>query len=187
MNPVIETIRQRRSVRLYDSKPVPKELLETIVQAGNLAPSGANSQPWRFVVITDEGWRRKFAALAMPRYQKWLENAPELIRRTRANIDASVVDPVFYSAPAVVFVIGWGATGDYDCAMACQNIMLTARAEGVGSCWVYFGQLVLDDEEIRRALEIKDGEKVYGPIVLGYPQGQFPPGPPKRPPVVKWL
>jgi nitroreductase len=186
MNPVIETILNRRSVRAYKPDPLPREVLETLVKAGTYAPTGSNAQTWRFVVVTEAPMRARLAELALPRYQKWLSSAPEAFRSLRREIDAASTDPVYYAAPAVVFVIGSGPTGDLDCAMACQNIMLAARSLGIGSCWSYFGQLVLDAPEVRSLLELREGEKVYGPLVLGYPQTGFPEAPPKRPPMVKW-
>ena len=65
--------------------------------------------------------------------------------------------------------------------------MLAARSLGIGSCWVNFGQLALDDPGVKAELELQAGEKVYGPLVLGYPQGEFPPAPPKKPLKVKWF
>jgi len=187
MNPVIETIQNRRSVRFFDSRPISQEILNTLIEAASSAPSGSSVQPWRFVVAESETFRKKLAALALPRYQQWLEKSPEQFRSMRQEIDARHVDPVYYSAPAIVFVIGKGMTSDFDCSMACQNIMLAARSLGIGSCWVFFGQLVANEPEIRQALELQEGEKIYGPLVLGYPQGDFPPAPPKKEPVVKWL
>ena len=57
MNAVIEAIKGRRSVRSYKADPVPKDVIETLIEAGNWAPTGANFQPWRFVVITDPNFR----------------------------------------------------------------------------------------------------------------------------------
>lgn len=187
MNEVMDTIRKRRSVRWYASRPVPRPVLDTLIEAGNLAPSGSNTQPWRFVVVQDEAFRKKMASLALPAYHRWMEKAPEALKNLRQDIDARHADPVYYSAPAVVFVIGRGMTSDFDCSMACENIMLAARSLGLGSCWVFFGQLALSDPEIRAALELAEGEKIYGPILLGYPQGDFPEGPEKKPPRVKWI
>jgi len=77
-------------------------------------------------------------------------------------------------------------TADYDTPMVCQNIMLAARSLDIGSCWVYFGQLPLDDQEVRSALEMKEGEKVYGPILVGYPQaGNFPASLKRAPAVIQ--
>jgi nitroreductase len=178
----------RRSVRFYDSRPIPRETMQLLIDAGNMAPTGGNVQNWRFVVVEDKVFREKLMALGIPRYRKWMEKAPQGLADLRKEIDAIVADPVYYSAPAIVFVIGSGMTGELDTPMVCENMMLAARSLGIGSCWVYFGQLPLDDQEVRAALEMKEGEKVYGPILLGYPKGdEFPPSPPKKSSVIKWI
>jgi nitroreductase len=187
MNQVIETILQRRSIRFYQSKPVPRDILDTIILAGNSAPTGAGSQLWRFVVVEDADFRKKLAALALPRYQKWMDKAPTAFKELRTQIDSVVHDPIYYNAPAVVFVIGKGMTADFDTPMVCENMMIAAQALGLGSCWVYFGQLVLDDAGVRTALGLTEGERVYGPILLGYPAEEQPPQAPKNLPVVKWI
>ncbi|MFA6609379.1 MAG: nitroreductase, partial [Candidatus Omnitrophota bacterium] len=169
MNKVIENIAARRSVRYYDSKPIPKDTLQAIIDAGNMAPTGCNAQGWRFVVITDETFRKRMADLALPKYKDWMKRSGESIKELREEIDAVASDPVYYDAPAVLFVIGQGMTADLDSPMVCQNMMLAARSLGIGSCWVFFGQMILDDAQIRSSLELKQGEKVYGPILLGYP------------------
>lgn len=187
MNPTIEMINKRRSVRSFDSKPISRESLEAIIRAGNMAPSGCNIQGWRFVVITDKAFRKKLAQLALPRYKKWMEKASAELKELREEIDSKAGDPVYYDAPVVIFVAGSGMTADQDCPMACQNMMLAARSLGIGSCWVYFGQLVLDDAGVRGSLELKEGEKVYGPILFGYPKEDFPEPPSKKDPIVKWI
>jgi nitroreductase len=188
MNAVIETIMKRRSVRLYESKPIPRELLQAIIDAGNAAPTGGNAQSWRFVVVENKAFKNTLLSLAMPQYKKWMEKASKELSEMRKEIDAAVSDPIYYDAPAVVFVLGSGMTGDFDTPMVCENMMLAARSLGIGSCWVYFGQLPLNDQEVRNNLEMQEGEKIYGPILLGYPKGgDFPPSPKKKKPLIKWI
>ena len=187
MNPVIENIMTRRSVRSYDSIEIAKDALQTIIDAGNMAPSGCNAQGWRFAVVTDKAFRKRLSEIALPRYKKWMEKSNETLREMRKDIDSKVSDPVYYGAPVVLSIIGSGMTADLDCPMVCQNIMLAARSLGIGSCWVYFGQLVLDDAKVREALALKEGEKVYGPILLGYPKDGFPNAPEKKAAEVKYI
>jgi len=187
MNEIIKNINARRSVRFYDEREIPTDTLKTIIAAGHAAPSGMNAQQWRFVVVTDASARANLAALAKTRYKTWLANAPEDFKAIRAEVDALVSDPVYYNAPAIVFVIGKGMTAPLDCPMVCQNMMLAARSFDIGSCWVYFGQLVLDDEAVRRELEIQEDESVFGPILLGYPKDGFPEAPEKKALSVKWI
>jgi nitroreductase len=187
MNQVIETIMNRRSVRKYEPKPVPEDVLQTIIEAGNAAPSGCNAQYWRFVVVRDREYKNKLLSLAIPRLKTWLEKAPEEFAGSFGAVEDMVGDPIYYDAPAIVFVIGWGMTADLDTPMVCENMMLAARSMGLGSCWVFFGQLPTDDPEVRSRLDLKEGEKVYGPILLGYPYGGFPNGPAKKPPVIDYI
>jgi nitroreductase len=95
-------------------------------------------------------------------------------------------DPIYYSAPAIIFVIGKDRYSDLSCPLACENIMLAAYSLGLGTCWVQFGSLVTDNEEITKALELKEDEKIFGPIVVGYPR-IIPEPPEKRQTEVKWL
>ena len=64
--------------------------------------------------------------------------------------------------------------------------MLAAYSLGLGSCWVHVGSLVTENEEIKKAIELSEGEKIFGPIIVGYTQ-KFPDPPPKKEPKVKWI
>ena len=189
MNPVLKAIKKRRSVRSYKSKPIPKDVINTIIQAGNEAPSAMNSQPWRFVVVEDKETKNKLVRTALPNAKKILEMIkevnPDKYEMIMKRYD-ELEDPVYYSAPAIVFVIGSGRYADHSCPLACENMMLAAYSLGLGSCWVGFGAMVTNDEEIRNILELKEDEKIFGPILLGYPKS-YPEHPPKREPKVKWI
>jgi len=189
MNPVLKAIKKRRSVRSYESKPIPKDVINTIIQAGNEAPSSMNSQPWRFVVVEDKETKNKLVRTALPNAKKILEMIkevnPDKYEMIMKRYD-ELEDPVYYSAPAIVFVIGSGRYADHSCPLACENMMLAAYSLGLGSCWVGFGAMVTNDEEIRNILELKEDEKIFGPILLGYPKS-CPEHPPKREPKVKWI
>lgn len=189
MNSVLESIIKRRSVRSYEPNPVPKNILETIIEAGNHAPSGMNSQPWRFVVIEDKATKKKLLQTAIPNAKKILEHVkdadPERYQMIMKRYE-ELEDPIYYSAPAILFVIGSGRYADLSCPLACENIMLAAYSLGIGSCWVAFGSMVTEDAEIVKALELKEDEKIFGPILLGYPK-VYPDPPKKKEPVVKWI
>ena len=188
-NDVLDAIEKRRSVRSYKSDKIPGDLLNTIIEAGNQAPSGMNSQPWRFVVVEDMVLHKKLLETAVPNAKKLLEPLKEsnperyqLIMKRYEELE----DPIYYSAPAIIFVIGAGTYADLSCPLACQNMMLAAYSLGLGSCWVQFGSLVTGNEEIVTVLELKDEEKIFGPVLLGYPETDTEP-PEKKPPVIKWI
>ncbi|MBI4684898.1 MAG: nitroreductase [Nitrospirae bacterium] len=189
MNPVIEAIMKRRSVRSYEPKPIPKDIIQTIITAGNEAPSAMNSQPWRFVIVEDKATKSKLLGAAKPGAKKLFDSLKEINPERYEMVMQrfkELEDPIYYSAPVIVFVIGSGRYASHSCPLACENMMLAAHSLGLGSCWVGFGAMVTEDAEIRKILELKDDETVFGPILLGYPK-EYPERPDKKEPQVKWI
>lgn len=182
MNPVIEAIMHRRSIRAYEPRPVPRELVEEVIRAGNEAPSGMNSQPWRFVVLEAAESRRKLLEAAVQRAKESNPERYEAIQQRWREME----DPIYYSAPVIIFVIGHGRLAAHSCPLACENIMLAAHSMGLGTCWVGSGVMAVDDPGIGEILGLKEGETVFGPILLGYPSAH-PERPPKNEPVIKWI
>lgn len=190
MNQVIETIKKRQSIRLYEQKPVPKEIIKTIIDAGNLAPSTGdeklvekdgkktkitNYQPWRFVVVENPEFKQKLFQTIDPIRENFIESMkmtmPEMYAQGMRLMEVmdEPKDLVFYSAPVILYVIG-PAKNNIGCAMVCENIMLAAVSLGLGSCYVGFGAMVTHNPDIVQTLGLKDGERIYGPILLGYPK-----------------
>jgi nitroreductase len=216
MNPVIETIMKRRSVRLYEPKPIPKDIINTIIEAGNLAPSTGdvkvvdeggkkrkifNYQPWRFVVVEDPEFKQKLYQTIEPIrsnfYEGMKKTMPEMYEQGMKLYEVleEPKDLVFYSAPVILYVIG-PPGNSIGCAMVCENIMLAAVSLGLGSCYVGFGSMVTGDADVVQTLELKDGERIYGPILLGYPKVDPSESqvstlaelrPKKKEPMIKWI
>ena len=204
MNPVIEAINNRRSVRAYEEKPIPKVILDKIIKAGNQAPytSMTRSQPWRFVVVQDSAFKKKLLETALPFWKNAIggmkEAAPELYDMAMSlyNVLDEPKDVIYYNAPAIIFVIGPKTGGAVSCALACENIMIAAQSFGIGSCYVGFGAMVKGNPEIVQALELTDDEAIYGPVLLGYPKVELTEDvanalktilPNKKDPVTKWI
>ena len=176
MNFVIETIMKRQSVRLFEPKPIPRDILNTIIDAGNKAPfmSEKRYPPWRFVVVEDQEFREKLVKVAEPMQSKMVEgmkeHMPEMYEMAMRVYDArpEPKDMIYYNAPAIVFVIA-PARNSVCSALACQNIITAAGSLGIGSCYVGFGAMVKGDPDVIKALELTENEQIYGPILLGYP------------------
>jgi nitroreductase len=107
-----ECVLARRSVRRYKPDEVPRELLERVVDAGRLAPTGRNEQPWAFVVVTDAARRRQIAQIT--EYGKFMADAP-------ACIVVLCRDTKYYLE---------------DGAAATTQMMIAATALGLSTCWV---------------------------------------------------
>ena len=210
MNLVLEAIRKRRSVRSYETKTIAQETIEAILEAGNSAASGLNRQPWRFVVVQSPAFRQRLVREASRRWKRTIERKTgtadayarqylvDMFTRTfrwpaesyekMMGRYGDMEDGIYYSAPVIIFVIGTNeGTHNLDCPMVCQNLMLAAYSFGLGSCWVGSGANIAEDQEIAEAIELRGGEKIFGPIVVGYPKGGFPEPPRKQRPVVKWI
>jgi nitroreductase len=203
MNQVIETIKKRRSVRAYESKPVPRDIINAVIEAGNHAPftSMTRSQPWRFVVVENPEFKQKLLKTTLPFWKNatggMKETAPELYKMAVSIYEAmdEPKDVIYYNAPVIIFVVG-PANNAVSCALACENMMIAAQSLGLGSCYVGFGAMVKGNVEVVQALELKDDEGVYGPILMGYPKVNPSAalanalkniGPNKKDPVTKWI
>jgi len=205
MNPVIEAINNRQSIRSYKPKPIPKDVINTIIEAGNQAPSRGREeketkkflfQPWRFVVVEDPEFKQKLVKTTFPVWKKMIESMrethPEIYQQVMMQYETmdEPKDMVYYSAPVILFVIG-PAGYAVSCALACENIMIAACSFGLGSCYVGFGAMVKGDADVAQALELTDDEGIYGPILLGYPKEE--PStlasirPKKKEPMIKWI
>jgi nitroreductase len=139
---VFEAIQKRRSIRAYESTPVPREKLEKILEAARLAPSASNIQPWHFIVVTDSEKRK---TLSRGRYAKFLKKSPVVI----VGCGDQKASPKWYMV---------------DVAIAMQNMVLTATSEGLGTCWV--GSF--DEDEVKRLLKIPENFRVVALLAVGY-------------------
>ena len=89
MSAVLDAIKGRRSVRAYTPEAVSREAIEAILEAGNWSATGANMQPWRFVVVESAGMRRRFRDVAGAVYQRWFQaNAETPLGVLRAQTDS---------------------------------------------------------------------------------------------------
>ena len=180
MNSVIEAINKRRSTRAYEQKPIPKNIIEAIIDAGNKAPftSVTRSQPWRFVVVQDPDFKQKLFQTAFPFWKNatdgMKEQYPELYEMATCLYNAMdhPKDVIYYNAPVIIFVVGPATGGAISCALACENMMIAAASFGLGSCYTGFGAMVKSNPEVVEALELNENEQIYGPILIGYPQNK---------------
>lgn len=119
---VIDVIRMRRSVRQYDSRPIPDEVMQRMKDALRLAPSACNNQPWKFVIVSNPDMKKRIAQAANG--QGFIAEAPLII------IGVGLPD-LSYKGMG-----GHGNSVDIDLAIALDHLTLAATAEGLGTCWI---------------------------------------------------
>ncbi|MGB2907458.1 MAG: nitroreductase family protein [Candidatus Aminicenantaceae bacterium] len=147
-----DVIVSRRTVRQYRSEPVPRTMLERLVNAGRLAPSAANRQPLEFVVVDDgEVCGRIFPCLKWAAYI-----APEGDPKPGQEPTAYVVVLVNTAIRDTMY--------EWDSGAAVENVLLAAWEEGVGTCWL----ISVDKDTIHDILAVPDSFRVDSVIALGY-------------------
>jgi len=138
----LEAIKKRRSVRSYSGEPIPREDLEKIVDAGRLAASGHNRQPWDFIVVTDRAMMNKLKVAA-----QWMEKAAAII--------AVVIDPSSRF---------WLEDG----SAAVENMLIASTALGYGSCWLE-GYTLPHEEEFKALLGVAQEKRLLTLVPVGVP------------------
>jgi len=145
-----DLIRKRESVRDYDSnRQVEEDVLNRILNAGRLAPSASNRQPWTFLLVSKEDNLQKVRACY---HKQW-----------------------FQQAPHILIIIGdksksWTRSYDgynsieTDLTIAMDHIILAAENEGVGACWI----ADYDFKILSKAINLKKNEVIFSITPLGY-------------------
>ena len=150
-----DVIKNRRSVRDFDpEKEIPDHILNRILEAGRIAPSAGNRQPWKFIVVKSKKNRDKVCQC----YERsWLKTAP-LLLVVVGNRDRAWIRPKDNHNSVEV-----------DLTIALDHMILAAAAEGVGTCWI----IAYDYDVLRTALNLKDNEYVSCITPLGYPPDNY--------------
>jgi nitroreductase len=138
----LEAIRKRRSVRSFTGDPIPRQDLETIVDAGRLAASGGNQQPWDFIVVTERAMIDQLKVAA-----HWMDKAGAIV--------AVVLDPSSR---------WWIEDG----SAAIENMLIASTALGYGSCWLEGYTLPLE-EEFKTLLNVPAEKRLLTLIPIGVP------------------
>ena len=150
---VLEAIRTRRSIRVFDNRAVPEEAIEQVLAAAMMAPSARNARPWQFVVIDD---------------------ASLLGQIPQSCPNASMVS----AAPLAILVCGdldreiskgyWPV----DCSAAVENMLLTAHAIGLGAVWCGVYPRETRMQGLGRLLRLPERVIAHSLVVVGYPDEQ---------------
>ncbi|PLX40851.1 MAG: hypothetical protein C0608_07785 [Deltaproteobacteria bacterium] len=177
---IMEVFKARGSCRAYSDKPVDRELIGELLEAGCMAPSALNQQPWRFVVVEDREKIAEITAHALDT-RDWL--AAESGQGWVAKYDAGYIG----DARALIIVganpkkIGMGAyLGETEAhtkgASACiENILLAAAAKGLGSIWF----TMYKADVLAELVGMAEGFQIMGLLPIGFPEGEVS-SPPRK-------
>ena len=145
----------RESIRSYNpDRTVPEKILKSILNAGRLAPSAGNRQPWQFLLVSSETMLKKIR----PCYTaEWFQNAPHIL------VVKGYKDKAWTRADD-----GYNAL-ETDLTIAMDHMILAAEFENIGTCWI----AAFNPEILKEALLLKENEEIFAITPLGYPEEGF--------------
>lgn len=179
MNEILKVITERRAVRSYKSKAVSRNLIEQIIEAGRMAPSAINKQPWKFYIITEKA---KIKSYSKEIIKVGLKNIVSIGLKAFAKAVVTGIsglahgidflkakDPVFHGAPVVIFLAA-SRTNEWaqlDIGMCAQNMMLAAKSLGLDSCPIGFGKFIEKTKYIAD-LGLNKDDQILLALIIGY-------------------
>jgi len=195
-----------RSIRRISDAPVPDDVLDRVLQAAVWAPSGGNRQPWRVIVVRDRDVKQALSDLYVDEWARYVDfnlspvpdQSPETLERVRRQFDTGgalaaglaevPVVCVFVHDPSMLYVTDADlgrhpVVGGASLYPAVQNLLLAARAEGLGG--VITTLLCRREPEMRKVLSLPDEWAVHAVVPLGYPKGRH--GPLRRAPITEMV
>ena len=148
---VLKVIQKRRSMRKYKGDSIPEDVLQRVLEAARLAPSGKNFQPWKFIIVQDKELKEKLAQASAE--QLFMAEAPIIIVGCGFPDDS-------YSRMGR-YMKSWPV----DVSIALEHLILQAGEEGLGTCWI--GSF--EETEVKTILNIPENVRVLALTPLGYP------------------
>ena len=171
--PVLDEIRERRSLRKFDGRPVEREKVFSCLEAARLAPSAEHAQPWRFIIIEDESEKEALGRVAFSGIYastRWALKAPVLLV-ILADLNF-IVHRVAKATQTIPFYY-------IDIGIAGEHLALQAQKLGLGACWIGWFAV----RKTQKYLNLPVGVKVVELMTLGYPALAWEPKPKKRLPL----
>lgn len=185
-----------RSIRRIRETPIPDDVLQRVLQAAIWAPSGGNRQPWRIIAVRDRALKQKLSDIYVEEWSKYIDFNLKKVEGASADIIAAVkkglstgtklaetladvpVVAMFVHDPKALYVTDEGlgrspVVGGASLYPAVQNLLLAARAEGLGG--VLTTLIAARESDVRAVLGFPEDWGVYAMVPLGYPRGNHGP------------
>ena len=182
---VMDAIYERRSVRSYLPKTVDRALVSNLLDAAVQAPTAVHEEPWAFAVVQDRETLKRLSDAALKSLQEG-ERGVQLPGAGSRHF--ALPENVFYDAGTLIVIYGkpLGSFVSADCWLAAENLMLAARAMGLGTCVIGLAAAALNTPEWKKELKVPDGLTAYAPIIVGVPAAQTPATGRREPEVLAW-
>ena len=206
-------LRMRRSVRAYRDQPVPRSVLEELVEVARFVPTASNQQNVAFTIVDDRATIKRLADLTADFYHRLLQGLrePSVVEAMRATVSAEELKSTLNSVPrlerlvsayrrgedvllwnAPVLLVAHAPKADYfgrdNCLFAVYALMLAATARGVGTCLMGFVlRAVQQDGTIAEVIGLPADQMAHAVLAAGYPRYQYSRLVPRKPIPIRWL
>lgn len=179
-----EAIKQRRSIRKYQERKVPEEIVWEVLETADWAPSAHNAQPWRFIVLSEAHLKLELAEAMVDSWIKDMGKDGAIVEdsKCKASIERFSNAPVLIVACLTMedmrkYDVARRQGCERDLAMqslgaALQNLLLAAYADGLGACW--FSAPSFCKSTVRKVLKIPETVEPQAIITIGYPDEKMP-------------
>lgn len=177
---IIESISNKRSVRVYKEEPVSVNTLNELIVLGTKASTGSGMEPWGFVILNDKAEIDMWSERIKTHLLNNLQDYPYL-----CQYESWLTNPKFsvFNHAGTLLVI-YGNTDShwfqYDCTLAAGNIMLAAYSRGIGTCWIGFAEYMLNTGEFKNRYHVPANYELVCPMTMGYMKDDAAFNPPKR-------
>lgn len=163
-------LKNRRAIRDFQDRRVPREVIEEIVRDTRLAPSASNRQPCRFIVVRNREWIKRLSDESKRNLLDDLDRNPDLPLKQYETTLRNPQFNVFYNAPCLIYVIGPRNhfSLEVDCGLMVAYLMFSATSRGLGTCWIGLGAHIRDRATLEE-IGVPDDCRIVAPIILGYP------------------
>jgi nitroreductase len=188
---VFEVIGTQRAMRRLKPDAVPEELIKKLIWAATRAPSGGNTQPWRFLVVTDTEKRKQIAELYLEGWNRYVkagytDRAPAVSPEAQAAAERTLRSAQYladhlHEVPVHIIPCTWklevntGIASGSSIYPAIQNLMLAARALGLGTALTTIHRW--NEDKVKEVLGIPESAETAALIPVGWPKGKFGAGP----------
>jgi nitroreductase len=186
---VFEAILARRSVRSYTDHPLHRTTIKTLLEAAVRAPTAVHEEPWTFVVMQDKAALKRLSDRAKPLFVEEVRSAHLESRDHSFTVFTEANFNMFYDAGTLIIICAkpMGPYAAADCWLAAENLMLAARAMGLGSCVIGSALAALNLPEVKHELGIPAEMTAVAPIIVGVPTGETPSSSRKAPEILAWI
>jgi len=195
---MVEAFRERRSTRIYKSRPVSRKIVKSLIDIAGSVPSADNAQPVDWLAFDDLGLIAELSRQTVAVFEQKLDQDRKNMSATVEDIQdferiiqqrAQGIDPIFFKAPVLLLahVPVEDSFGRDDATYAAYNVILAAQRMGLGNCLIgYFIYALENNGQLRSRLGLPDNRRVEVALVIGYPKYHFRRAVPRRRTEIVW-